>query len=379
MPTPIVPLAATPLPNDEVHFRVEVDQRDCTPTNAAIRAALSDLQANGITLKISSIVTHAAHHFINSTIDPFGVGEMRVRASLCWLILSAWNPRAEIPRGGPPYRLVLDNPKLARLKGLVTELLGTGVGLLVAKRVYGIRLSLWKSTGMGQVDFMAPNLSPGALKLEVRGRFDRVGWPAAHQGIRDKLRSWRDYRHAMGVLFAPRSTPNRRATDILVCDPEGPGSNPDKYFGYRFLLQHYLRVFSIQGFREVANSLMGLIRGGDQTWDAYLKGGVNVRRGGLSKRVSFRIGQRRFNGTIFDGAHWPAHLFGKTEIPKAGVFFWGLDSQIHDSIISGSLDKISELAFEDECSTQGPYIRSVLSDGMAMVWAPTVQEIIEHP
>lgn len=53
--------------------------------------------------------------------------------------------------------------------------------------------------------------------------------------------------------------------------------------------RYSLRVFTIQGFDEVAKNLTELIMGGDQLWDAYLKSGIDVRGGGLTKRVSFKI------------------------------------------------------------------------------------------
>lgn len=219
------------IPDDVVHLDIEVDRSYCGTPHAVLDKRLTDLEHDGLDVPVARIVAYAAAFFQGSTRDVHNVGLHRAQIIRVWEQLQHWNPRAELRRSRNHYKLVLDNHPNPGDRSFVTELLGVGVGLYVAKQLYQVPLRHWHPTNQGRFDYVAPTTHSGQVSVEVRARFNRTNWLGAVDQVHTKLDSTavgRAIDRASGILFAPRTTTDTRSSDVLIIDPEGAGSEPSQ-------------------------------------------------------------------------------------------------------------------------------------------------------
>lgn len=377
-PMTLAPSGHPPVPSDVVHFEVEVDAKVCGwPSDPELGSKLSQLHRTGLELRIGQIVAYAGLHYQDEAQDHWKIGAGRARIQSAWQDLCNWSPDVALRgRDGKP-KLVLAERKNARRKGIISEVLGVGVGLGLAIHLYDLPYRFWSpSPGLAPHDFSAPASNGGAIRLEARGRFARNNWEAAKAQVRKKF-GQTNFTSAVGVIFAPRATPNTRSRDITVMDPDGPGEK-ESHARLRALLRHYAPFFRMQGFGEFATRILEIASLAEQEFTEYLQHGDARLRRGVFKRTGFSFRNAEFEGTAYEGIAWPRHLTN-FDGSEAGCFYWGLWTNVIEAIREGELESVAEMVVTEEVVRVGNTVYITLADGTALAWAPDLQTLLGMP
>lgn len=268
----------------------------------------------------------------------------------------------------------VDNP---RSDGLAAEILAVGVGLSVAIKFYDIPLQLWSPTGLKATDFEAYDKNNNRVRVEVRGRFVRNNWKSAVQETQGKLKNYRNFDKALGVLFAPRVSDVTRAADIEIIDPVGEHMTTQKYSQMRAVLCHYAPFFERQGYAEFGERLRELSSADNEKFALYLKKGdpILCDKNIKTYRTFFRYNNHRFEGTAWEDTAWPMSLTG-VEIPKdKGCFYWALWDEVIRALKEGRLADIAEMEVKPEMFRFKDRVLILLQDASALAWAPSQADL----
>jgi hypothetical protein len=367
------------IPADRVWFHVEVDLARCAPPSR-FAAKLQDLNANGVEESIARLICYSGAFYLDAVADVWGQGLSHARIATAWTSLVHWNPQS-VQFGGRSRLTFAGGHNAPNPQRHASELLGVGAGLLLARHIYDQPLRSWSSLGAGRLDYEALSFDGSStFRAEVRGRFDRKGWARARRQVEDKIPTQSPADSFAGILFAPRTSKSPRAPDFLVVDPEIPGPRElDRRMPMRRVLRKYAPYFAWQGLTEFARRLAELADLNESDFEDYLtRGDDQLRRlRHRAFRTSMKIGDIRYFGSAWDGIVWPEHLIGKTA--DKGTFIDGIAEPILGAFLDGRLHEILELKVEEQIGRDGEYVRVFLDDGRARVWAPTIDQLLEHP
>lgn len=364
------------IPNDKVLFDVEVDMKRCEPP-VKVKPRLKDLAEKGFEESIARLICYAGAFYLDGARDIFVQGLSHARVSWAWTTLISSNPHAEFLDG--KRRLRFDAPNAPNVQRHVTELLGVGAGLLLARRIFDRPLRSWAQLGGSRMDFRAnsdDNLE--TYTVEVRARFNRSNWSEAVDDIYKKIPKSSPADAFAGIIFAPRTVGIQRAADFLVVDPRIPGErNIDPLEPYRRILSKYAPYFAWQGFDSFARRLAVLAIADDATFRRYMAQGDEDLRHASSFRTSITIDGTRYYGTAWEDVRWPTAMTGG--FVGEGAFIDGIAEPIIEGLRSGHLQDILEMNVIEQVGRDGHYVRVLLDDGRARAWAPTRALLLEHP
>lgn len=364
------------VPSDEVYFEVNVDLSRCAPADPAISNRLGQLRNDGITVPISQIVAYAGKHYFNAAEDSDGVKSTRGEIGLAWSNLAGWRPRPEKQPGkSNVYKLVLDDRENTRQKSHISEILGVGVGLILAARVYVMPYRFWyPDKGNAATDYRAPGVGGGDIQVEVRGRFGHANWGEAIAQVHRKLGVIPSLSSQLGVIFAPRTSARTLVEDVLLVDPDGPGAEQEDNAPYRALLRHYAPFFGKQNFHTFAGRLLELADLLHDEFELYLQQGDAILRSAIAHRTSFNVGAYRFEGTA-----WRADAVPLLPPSTEAYVIWGLWDAVIEALRNGQLSAIAEAELNEWSSKEGDFSYSVLADGTAFAWAETLDLLTSMP
>src|SRR5262249_1666921 len=116
----------------------------------------------------------------------------------------------------------------------------------------------------------------------------------------------------------------------------------------------------------------------DADFSRYLESGdaallqPRLRRG----RSSFNWNQKRYLGSFFEDIAWPAWLTGFERPAKGGVFFWGVEEEIINSLQPGQLTTL-EFSLETHASVvrQEQTVAIVSPDRTLLIWGYSLQDL----
>lgn len=207
---------------------------------------------------------------------------------------------------------------------------------------------------------------------------DRNNWQAAIRDVHAKIVAGSSFAQTAGIIFGPRTTSGKpRKPDFLVMDPQGPPDEPSPLRPLRDLLFHYAPFFEDQGYDRFATRLRELAEAPDEQFNQYTTKGDDTLAREVGSRTSFSISGQEYLGTAWSGVMWPAFLLnGK---PSRGLFIDGLHTKVVDAIIAGRLVDVLDMEATNETTREGRFVHIALDDGRALVWAPTIGELLDHP
>jgi len=365
-----------PIPSDEVWFEVQVDFKRCS-SPALVKTNLNNLQQNGLTQSIAKLIICTSSFYLGYN------SNLRGRLNDVWTYLSKLNPRPTQYKGR--NRLLFSKVCAQRPMAHVSEILGAGAGLLIARHIYNRPLRAWQpKSGNNPLDYYSLSANGSCrIEIEVRGRFDRNNWTKARDQIVKKIpaqtsKSGSSAISYAGIIFAPRTTKNPRKPDFLVVDPEIPGHpSENSLLPLRLILRKYAPYFVWQGFTKFAQRLIEISKLQDNEFANFLEHGDDQLRRFNSFRTSMHINGIRYFGTVWDGILWPEFLTG-VEISK-GAFIDGLAEPIIDAMRTGKIKEILFLNIEEHVGREDGYVRVLLDDGRARAWAPSIDKLLKHP
>lgn len=369
-------LGLPPIPNDKVHLEVEADLGRCTPGGPSA-AKLQNIAASGMDISISQLVAYSGMHFEGAVPGNSALGLEREKIRSAWTMLKDWNPRAVLRRKDGVPKLVLDDRPNPNIKRWISELLGVGAGLTLAKAVFGRPYRFWHPNGHGVMDYVTHGSSGGQLRVEVRGRFNRQGMKAARNDIVRKIKPGSSFENEAGIIFCPRSTPNTRAPDFFVMDPPGKGTPAGPHAQHRSLLRHYAPFFELQGLADVAARLRTIARFNEKAFMAFLREGDPEIARMVWKRTSFFIAGKRFAGTVWSEV--PIPFFRPPESEETGYFFWGIDVEVAQCLAEGDLDRVIEMPVDEQYGELGDGRLFLLDDATVLTWFGSMREVLDHP
>ncbi|MGO9339502.1 MAG: hypothetical protein ACLPY1_18540 [Terracidiphilus sp.] len=330
-------------------------------------------------LTIMEIVVRAGMHFTGGIIDR-GEGSEIAQIRAAWDFLKDWNLRAE-PHATSRLRnvLVVEDQQNARITATRSEILAFGIGVEVASRIYQIPYSQWEgSPGLSLHDIQAYDWQNSLVLVELRGRINRQHLRSAINEIYDKFEEG-DFSKAAGIIVFPRTKNTSRTADIMIVDPLGKREPEGQSARFRILLRHYAPFFYYQGgvVRQFGERMRDLSYSDETTFRHYLTNGDPLLSLPTTKagRVSFTWNETRYVGTIWEGVHWPKWLVGMEEPSEGGAFFWGLRRDVIKDIRSGNLERLADLNERPETFRLERRIVVVLPDGIALIWAPSKEEL----
>jgi len=379
------------VPHDSVLVEVEVSDSRCAPVAADIKKRLQDLENAGLEISIAKIVAFASKHFFDAFIDYWNAGDNVAQIQTAWQNIAVWRPTKEVRRKDRISKLVVADRSNSREKARVSEILAVGVGLIAATRVYELPYRFWHPTpGLARTDYTAPLLGTGPVHLEVRGRFDRRNWRSAQGQIWEKFGATPTMSSHLGAIYAPRTTANTRSSDLILLDPSGDHHDVAAEDSYRAILRHYAPFFAHQGFLALGARLFELATASPEELAEYLRRGDETLRALRDRRrayrTSFSIGAERFVGTAWQADLIPAHRHAEAQQEyAAGYVIWGIWEPLFDALVNGNIDAIAGAELEEwtlaPASERGDVwaTYTVLEDGTALAWAPTIDHLLTLP
>lgn len=347
------------------------------------------MQAHGITLSLTEVVTHGAMFFKSRRIvRRVGESPRQARIRKVLQVLEDWQPavRTCSTRGAQP-RLVVNRPRGSEDSKGVSQLLGEAVTLYVASKAFSIPASRWsirsyKKGVRHDIDAMGP---AGRVIAEAKGRFNGNNIKGAAGQIASKFGAARSFNRALGVIYCLRTSADDSrvpfAEDVVLVDPAGDEAF-DEIELWRDILSHYASFFSYQGKSLVAARLDYLA----ELPDGALVSAVNERTavlplpadrrpgGDIYGRTTLAVAGERYVGTIWEAA--PLLMPGGFSEEK-GALFLGLSISTISQLATLGLREIARGELGSWRRLEGQRLYSRNTDGVLGVWGP-LRELAEH-
>ena len=372
MPILVLDPHLPPIPEDHVRVDIEVDRQRCGTIRPDVDQRLTDFEQHGLNVPISRLIAYSGIHSMGAVTDFWGRGIDVAQIHTTWSELAHCNPGAVPHRRTRKRKLVVDpgpNPRIAAFR---SEMLGVGMALYIATRLYELPYRFWHPTGLARWDLEGPARNGGRVKIEARARLNRSGWKRAIQEVHAKFPPGGDFATAAGIIFAPRTTANTRNADVMIVDPEGTERGTGHRDDLRALLLHYAPFFEVQGIRRVSYRLRQLSSASRREFDQYLRSGDAELKSVRFHRTFFRTDAGIFLGTAWQGTGWPPWLAHATDFrPATGVFYWGLWEAVIQALREGRLEDVSTMGVRETLSRLRSNVFILLSDATALAWAPS--------
>lgn len=355
-----------------VWFKVKVDVARCGPPSAGTHAALTRIEQDGFLVPISRLVSYSSIFFPHAA-DHWGIGDDRARIANAWARLLNWKPDVTQDSLERP-RFTLD-PKVAAMEGAsgdkrwISELLGVGVGLAVAREVYGVPHRKWHSLGAGRLDYEGRRPDGRSVQVELRGRFERQNWQSAVRQVHEKISAGAPVDERAGILFAPRTNVGHRTEEILIVDPEGEDPTvPDPHRHERALLLHYRDVFLTQASRDVAERLRSLAELPGPLFERFLQNGDRVLHLLTSRLDAITVLGRTFLGTVIGPIEPPAFLRSEPNDGGPAVLSDLVLADVVGALVRGDLGVILSMVGDEGVVREEGLTGYLSDDGRLLLW-----------